>query len=189
MRVFTYAIVYDAGVAPNYDPPATTLAICKPKIRLYCEVGDLIIAFSGKRLSKEPHSVRWAGVVTEKLSFDEYWRSPNFQKKKPGASQRPDNIYRPSRNGLAQVPNSSHSPKDLPRDISGGYVIVTSPSWRFGDTAPILPADFGLRMFAGRRGHRVAQIGSEQWKRLKRWLDRHRPNISEPITPSTSRRC
>jgi hypothetical protein len=57
MNVFTYVIANDRGSEPNYDPPATTLAICKPKIRLAAQIGDLVIAFTGSKLSPEPHSV------------------------------------------------------------------------------------------------------------------------------------
>ncbi len=33
MKVWTYVITNDSGAAPNFDPPAVTLASCKPKIR------------------------------------------------------------------------------------------------------------------------------------------------------------
>ena len=58
VRAFTYVIVFDAGSAPNYDPPMTTLAICKPRIRLTADVGDLVLAFTGSRLGPEAHGVR-----------------------------------------------------------------------------------------------------------------------------------
>ena len=78
MKVFTYVIQFDGGAAPNYCEPATTLAICKPRIRRSAEVGDAIIAFEGSFLGPEAHAVRWAGVVTEKLTFSEYWNDRRF---------------------------------------------------------------------------------------------------------------
>ena len=47
MRVHTYVIATDAGSAPNYDPPAVTLAVCKPGIRKKAKVGDLVRGFAG----------------------------------------------------------------------------------------------------------------------------------------------
>jgi hypothetical protein len=46
MRVHRYVIATDAGSAPNYDPPAVTLAVCKPGIRKKAKVGDLVRAFA-----------------------------------------------------------------------------------------------------------------------------------------------
>jgi hypothetical protein len=64
MYVWTYVITYDEGGAPNFEPPATTLTVCKPRIRRAAERGDVVLAFNGARLNPaEPHSVRWAGVA------------------------------------------------------------------------------------------------------------------------------
>jgi hypothetical protein len=74
VRVYTYVIVNDAGSAPSFERPMASLAVCKPRIRIAAEVGDLVLAFAGKTLGPEPHAVRWAGVVAETLTFAEYWR-------------------------------------------------------------------------------------------------------------------
>ncbi|WP_422613519.1 hypothetical protein [Pseudomonas knackmussii] len=66
MRVHTYVIATDAGSAPNYDPPAVTLAVCKPRIRKKAKVGDLVLAFAGSTVNPlSGHSVVWAGIVSE----------------------------------------------------------------------------------------------------------------------------
>ncbi|MFG1463139.1 hypothetical protein V5F77_09555 [Xanthobacter sp. DSM 24535] len=47
MNLWRYVITADNGSAPNFESPATTLAICKPRIRRHAQVGDLVVAFAG----------------------------------------------------------------------------------------------------------------------------------------------
>ena len=110
MRVHTYVIVVDSGAAPNYDKPFTTLAVCKPRIRRKAGIGELVLAFAGQKVNPyEPHTVVWAGVVTEKLSFAEYWNDTRFAGKKPDRALTPDNFYRPTKgDGLLWVENPVH---------------------------------------------------------------------------------
>ena len=171
MNVFTYVIATDRGSAPNYDPPMATLAICKPKIRLAAHVGDLVVAFTGSKLSAEPHAVCWAGIVSEKLTFAEYWDDERFATKKPGRSETPDNIYRSRGGRIEQEPNSSHTLRHADRDIGGGYVLAFDPCWYFGAVGPVLPASFGLRMIRGRRGHGRVDLTEVGWKTLRGWLE------------------
>lgn len=65
MRAWSYVITCDGGSAPNFAAPAVTLVVCKPRIRSKARVGDLVLAFNGKPLASNPHSVRWAGIVGE----------------------------------------------------------------------------------------------------------------------------
>lgn len=173
MDLYCYVIASDAGIAPNYEPPFTTLAICKPGIRKGAEEGDAILAFTGAHLSSEPHAVRWSGVVKKKLTFAEYWNEPKFAGKKPGATELADNIYRPRDGGYSfeQIPNESHGPDRKLSDLSGGYVLVLDPVWCFEGSAPILPARFGYRMdLSGRRNHRRHELNPDAWRQLKAWL-------------------
>jgi len=90
MRVHTYVIATDAGSAPNYDPPAVTLAVCKPGIRKKAKVGDLVLAFAGAVVNPTSrHSVVWAGIVSEVLTFTEYWNDRRFTSKKPDCTDVP----------------------------------------------------------------------------------------------------
>ena len=47
MKLWRYVIRNNDGSAPNYDPPFTALAICKPRIRKGARPGDLVLAFCG----------------------------------------------------------------------------------------------------------------------------------------------
>jgi Nucleotide modification associated domain 2 len=187
MNIWTYVITHDSGSAPNFERPATTLAICKPRIREHAKEGDAVLAFNGAPLNRrEPHSVRWAGVVSEVMPLADYWRSPRFKRKKPGFSRRPDNIYQPADDGeLKQVRNCSHPPKEAKKDIGGKNVIVLRPSWHFGTVVAVLPTHFGLRMTAARRGQHKKQLSGVAWRALQHWLNTRTPKNVAPFLRSS----
>ena len=197
MRIHTYVIATDAGSAPNYDPPFTTLAVCKPRIRRKANVGELVLAFAGKSVNPyEPHSVVWAGVVAEKFTFADYWNDKRFQAKKPDRCTRPDNFYRPTTDGgLLWVENPVHGPEATQHDTDGLYVLAFNPSWRFGANGPPLPTEFGLRMTHGRRGERVMDLSDAERRRLETWLEQQTalttpaPRSNRACPPSQRNRC
>ncbi len=172
MRVHTYVIAVDAGSAPNYEPPCVTLAVCKPRIRRKAAAGDLVVAFAGKEVNRyEPHTVVWAGIVREKLTFAQYWEDKRFRNKRPDRSKHPDNFYKPVGGALVWVNNDVHEREATLHDTGGQFVLTFFPAWRFGAHGPLLPTEFGLRMTAGRRGERVVDLTDDVWQRLKMWLD------------------
>jgi hypothetical protein len=186
VRVHTYVIATDAGSAPNYDRPFVTLAVCKPRVRRKAEIGELVLAFAGKQVNPtEPHTVVWAGLVTEKMGFAEYWADRRFAGKKPDKSEHPDNFYRPVNGGLLWVQNDVHGPEAMDHDTSGKFVLGFSPSWRFGGYGPLMPSEFGLRMVNGRRGERFSELSESEWKRLNAWLD---GNLTQNASFATSAR-
>lgn len=173
MKLYRYVIVYDEGSAPNYDPPCATLAICKPAIRRRARPGDVVLAFTGVNLGEEPHAVRWAGVVAERMTFAEYWEDARFHCKKPHASPTPDNIYRPDAHGvLIQEPNPVHDERNVDRDTRGLNVLAFDQWWRFPPPSPVLLPRFNeFRVHNPRQGHRVSEIDGPKWAALSRWLD------------------
>ena len=192
MNLYCYVIVSDSGIAPNYDPPFTTLAICKPRIRRGASVGDVILAFTGCKISREPHVVRWAGVIAEKRTFAEYWNDRRFAGKKPAASDRSDNIYAPRADGrgFKRIENRAHEPKSKKRDLSGEFVLVLDPCWRFMGSGPILPAEFGYRMpLTARRNHQRHPLTADAWQRLKTWLTTRQREVGRIPAPSDTNRC
>lgn len=191
MRVHTYVIATDAGSAPNYDPPAVTLAVCKPRIRKKAKVGDLVLAFAGSTVNPiSGHSVVWAGIVSEVLTFTEYWNDCRFASKKPDRTDVPDNFYKPTGNGgFAWQPNPVHGSEAQDRDTGGLNVLVFDHAWRFGAFGPLLPEDFGLRMIGGRRGERVADLTDSVWQRLETWLNAQPQVTIEAASDRKSSRC
>lgn len=172
MKAYVYVIATDRGSAPNYEPPRTTLAVCKPDIRRCAPIGSLVLAFTGSTLSREPHAVCWAGVIEDRLTLAEYWDDPRFDGKKPHRCATPDNIYQPDGLDLCQVPNTTHDGSNVATDLSGKYVLLFNQSWHFGAAGPILPAEFDLRTIGGRRRHRVHDLSATRWTELRAWLNR-----------------
>lgn len=171
MKAYVYVIATDRGSAPNYEPPCTTLAVCKPDIRRCAPIGSLVLAFTGSTLSREPHAVCWAGVIEDRLTFAQYWDDPRFEGKKPHRSAQPDNIYEPDGMHFRQVPNTTHDAGNVTTDLSGRYVLLFKETWHFGAVGPILPSGLGLRMIGGRRRHRVHDLSLAQWVALRAWLN------------------
>lgn len=99
MRVHTYVVQHDKGFAPNPFWGVCTLACCKPRIRKRVDEGDIIIGFgsASKEVGLGGRVVYWM-EVKKIISFDEYWRDPEYAAKRPvaGASLMAwygDNIY------------------------------------------------------------------------------------------------
>jgi hypothetical protein len=181
-RLWRYVIRHDNGVAPNYDPPFTTVAICKPKIRVHAEVNDVVLAFASASLPPRDgahwgrHDVVWAGVVGEKFSMGDYWNDPRFEGKKPAHTETPDNIYALEGLDYRQEPNRWHGIDAKPRDTGGKNVLVMQPAWRFLPGEREVPEFMALGgsilrmdLFA-RRGHRVNTISSDEKNTLLAWL-------------------
>lgn len=186
LRVHTYVIATDAGSAPNYDMPAVTLAVCKPRIRKKAKVGDMVLAFAGSKVNPiSSHSVVWAGIVSEVLAFSEYWNDPRFASKKPGRTEVPDNFYKPTNGGFIWQPNPVHGPEAQDRDTGGLNVLVFNHAWRFGGLGPLLPEHFGLRMVS-RRGERIADLPDFKWHSLETWLNAQSQVTTEPTNQGKS---
>ena len=173
MRVWSYVITTDRGSAPNYDGPAVTLTICKPRIRMRAKKDELVLAFNGRTLAANRHSVRWAGIVSEVLPIEEYWDDPRFRGKRPDRSETPDNIYQLIDGNLLQVPNTSHSEGNIATDIRGKNALIFSRVWHMGDDRPELPDIFDLRVVANRRLEPLREISSQEWIELEGWLTAH----------------
>jgi hypothetical protein len=113
MRIYSYVIEHDLGFAPNPFSGACTLACCKPQIRKHAEIGDYVLGFGSARVRLQGLACYWMRV-DEVLTFDQYWKDPRFQRKKPVTrgsrfQQLGDNIYRHNRRGEFVQADSYHS--------------------------------------------------------------------------------
>ena len=186
-RVIRYVMTFDGGGAPNFEPPVTTLVVCKPRIRRKAQVGDLVLAFNGKPLSPNPHSVRWAGVVSEVIAIELYWGDKRFRSKRPDHARAPDNIYRLESSAWIQEPNTTHDPGQLANDIWGQNALIFGQSWYYGDHAPELPEEFDLRVSA-RRCEPMRDLHAGEWSEIKAWLDNHH-QINPNKRRASARKC
>jgi hypothetical protein len=161
MKLYTYVVHHDFGLAPNPFGKYCTLTVCKPKIRKSSnlEIGDWIIGTGSKNIEdvtgfKCLNRLIYAMKLSEKILMEEYWNDPRFQYKKPIvngslAAMYGDNIYeKVSENEWAQL-NSAHSLDRGQRnhghvetDLSGKYALISEEFYYFGDSAPIIPNEF-----------------------------------------------
>lgn len=178
-KVFRYVVAYDYGTAPRPYGSLCTLAICKPKIRAAARPGDWVIGFR----SRHPGDVIYAMQVGEVLGFAEYWADPRFADRRPGATSKPDNIYRPGPHGLLeQVSNDIHGPHDARRDLGGQRVLVSHRFWYFGRNSVPLPNHL-MHLVHTTQGHAVYKNRkSSDVRAIREWLaawppGRHGPPV------------
>lgn len=182
-RVYLYVVDRDFGFAPNPFHGICTLATCKPRIRRGCSVGDWILGIGGSRLNATGKCV-FAMLVTEKITFNEYWSNPKYRDKKPvrNGSKRMvvgDNIYFfNTPDGKWHQVDSHHSYPDgtinqsnLKNDTQTDSVLISSHFYYFGQEAPLIPNNYLIKLkYKNGIGHRVYQIN--QASLLINWVER-----------------
>lgn len=156
MKLYSYIITRDYGFAPNPFFSVCTLANCKPKIRLSAQVGDVIAGIgSAREGSAYKNRLVYAMVVSEKITYDDYWNAEAFSCKKPtmhGSLKKKygDNIYHISEETGKFIQEDSHHSFEngvtnylnYERDLSGKYVLIGYEFWYFGISAIELPPPF-----------------------------------------------
>lgn len=180
MKYFSYVVARDFGFAPNPFGQHCTLATCKPIIRRNSELGDWIFGITPKVKDKGNRLV-FAMKVTQKMTFDEYWASPEFQYKKPvmnGSLKQlyGDNIYHKNKVTDDWIQEDSHHSKDkgetnyenLKRDVSGQYVLISDYFYYFGELNVEIPFLLKTKFSIG-IGQK--QVKEEYALKLIEWLD------------------
>jgi Nucleotide modification associated domain 2 len=120
LRLHSYVIEHDLGFAPNPFFGVCTLACCKPDIRKYAKIGDIVLGTGSAKVGRRGHLSYWMRV-DKIITFDDYWADPRFSLKRPvmrgSVMQRHgDNIYhRDAETGAWRWVDSFHSEPD------GGY--------------------------------------------------------------------
>lgn len=169
MRLYSYVVARDYAFAPNPFHGFCTLATCKPQIRRNAQVGDWIIGTGSKGKGRSGHLV-FAMLVTEAMSFEEYWGDPRFARKRPnlhGSAKQAfgDNIYHRNQDGSWTQENSHHSfhdgsanPENIEHDTQINRVLISDHFTYWGSQGPEIPACFrdfnGVDVCLGRQGHR-----------------------------------
>ncbi len=158
MKIYSYRIEHDFGLAPNPFGQYCTLVVCKPVIRKSrnLELGDWVIGTGSKALANSTSfecttKLIYAMMVTEMLTMQEYWEDIRFKYKRPimkGTliTMFGDNFYHKDENDTWVQEDSAHSNRDgtcninhLNADISGKNAIISESFFYFGDNAPQIP--------------------------------------------------
>jgi hypothetical protein len=159
MKIYSYMIDHDFGLAPNPFGKYCTVAVCKPKIRKSknLKINDWLIGTGSKSLEKSTgfkcvSRLIYAMQVSEVIDLNSYWHDPRFECKKPVmrggtlSTMFGDNFYYLDEDekwvqidcahiNIDGVYNKEHFRKD----IGGKNVIISERFYYFGDNAPILP--------------------------------------------------
>lgn len=167
MRLHSYVVAIDDGFAPNPFYGFCTLATCKPKIRRYAEIGDWILGTGSKQKGREGTLV-YAMRVTEKTTFDSYWKDPRFEDKRPDLfksirKSRGDNIYHRNGDDCEWIQEDScHSNENgtphqdhIARDTSFDNVLISDDFVYWGGGPELLIPEFnGINVCHNWIGHR-----------------------------------
>jgi len=181
MAIYSYVLLRDYGFAPNPFYDVCTLATCKPGIRNSAQVSDWILGFgSSRKGSSVAGKLIYAMKITEKLSFDEYWKDLRFFRKRPvmnGSLKQMygDNIYHKDEAGDWIQENSHHKNKDgttnilnLERDTQKDSVLVSNEYWYWGEDAVDLPLPL-VCLIKKNRGYKIERA-IEMQKKFEDWI-------------------
>src|SRR4030042_6302001 len=151
MRLWSYVIVRDRGLAPNPFWGYCTLALCTPNHQgINADIGDWIL---GHRDSLTGNKLILLMKVDEKKTFDEYYRDPKYEKKKPVINgtwrQRVgDNMYYLNNKGqYCQHKTEHHNTlearkKDLKYAYYKKMVFISKQFFYFGGEMILIPKKY-----------------------------------------------
>ncbi|MFM9985611.1 MAG: hypothetical protein ACKVOK_10295 [Flavobacteriales bacterium] len=161
MKMYSYLVEHDLGLAPNPFGGYCTLAVCKSEIRKSrkLSIGDWIVG-TGSVALEEASKKRfkdkliYAMKVTERITLEDYWSDSRFQYKKPImngtlVTMYGDNFYHKDSNenwiqedSAHCMTNGSCNPDHLRKDTSGKNVLISDHFYYFGNSAPLIPKEF-----------------------------------------------
>lgn len=147
MKLYSYVVKIDHGLAPNPFWGYCTVAVCTPNhMGAKAQPGDWII---GTSPNSQGNRLVYAMQVSETLSFENYYADVRFEKKKPvvNGSWREkcgDNMYYKDQQGKWIQHRTIHhrSPEIIKKDLKHPVVFVAEDFYYFGDKAITIPVEF-----------------------------------------------
>jgi len=193
MRLCSYIVKNDTGLAPNPFWGYCTLAVCTPNhMGIHTEAGDW---FLGTTTAGRGNKLIYAMEILERLDFDDYFNNPRFSKKKPVVDgtwrQRcGDNMYfKDSAGNWKRHPSFFHKDKeDMEKDLKYPYVFISKHYYYFGNKAFKIPAKYNGLIWK-RQGVKCTH-DPKCVKGFVNWLkSNYKPGIhGEPIDRERKRR-
>jgi hypothetical protein len=109
-KIYFYKLTHDGGGAPCVERGVLSLAICKPKIRVGAEPGDVIFGYTANSLDPS-NRLLYIAKVCDKARHGEYFRLRKY-------SGRGDCIYKMSGDRFEWKKTAlHHGPDDLVHDL------------------------------------------------------------------------
>ena len=183
MKLYSYIVAHDFGLAPNPFWGELTLSICKPKIRLSALEGDWIIGTGSKNVdSKDGGVINYSGKlvyamkITGTKTMEEYdaYCNDHLKPKIPFINKKDwrrivgDSIYDFSIGKTPRLRKVLHKEEDKPIDLSGKNTLLSKHFYYFGSEARIIPPEF-TDFIKKEQGHKVI-ADTEIIKRFEKWL-------------------
>ena len=169
-KLYSYVLREDTGFAPNPYHGFCTLACCKGPIRMRAEVGDWIIGTGSDARGKwRGNYISYAMLVTDVLTFDEYWRDERFLPKRPNLDGNltescGDNIYQfdyATGCWCQEFPAYHCKTSEMEEDTSVERVLISDDFVYWGGSGPLLP-EF--------RGCNLVKIGPYYKVKFPEWV-------------------
>lgn len=181
VKLYSYIVARDFGFAPNPFYGYCTLATCKPQIRKGAKEGDWIIGTGSKLKGRETRLV-YAMLVTEVMTFNEYWMDTRFRCKRPtmhGSIKQAfgDNIYYYDQDRGAWYQLDSHhsfedgstNTRNVQNDTQVDRVLISDDYVYFGGSGPRLPTFYGEDVCHTTQGHR-SKFSNEVVEEFIAWI-------------------
>ena len=156
MKLLSYIIKHDTGLAPNPFWNYCTLAVCTPNhINARLQKDDWILGLSSKNTGNK--IVYLMKLTEEKMSFDDYFYDYRFDKKKPNIRGNNkqlvgDNFYHLNNSGKWEQMHTllHNTEEERNRDLKNSYVFISNYFFYFGDKR--LPLNIKFQNFVVGRG-------------------------------------
>jgi hypothetical protein len=177
MRLFSYIVAHDYGLAPNPYWGRLTLTVCKPAIRRTAEIGDWVIGTGSKNVydkngNRKNHSGRlvFAMKIEKVLTMEEYDNHCKATKSEM-KFKRPhnnlfnddwrhkvgDSIYDYSNkiNNIPGLRNVIHQEEDKPTDLGGINALISKEFYYLGNSTIEIPIKEVSKILKKEQGHLV----------------------------------
>src|SRR5690606_38895823 len=183
MKIYSYIVAKDYGLAPNPYWGELTLNVCKPKIRQSAVVGDWDIGTGAKNAKNKNGVIKdYSGRmvypmrVPKKMTMEEYdsYCKENLSRKIPFVDRENwkriigDSIYDYSQSGIPKLRKVLHKEEDKKRDLSGKYTLLSTDFYYFGNATVEIPEKFKV-LIKNEQGHKVNE-DAELNQKFTHWL-------------------
>ena len=183
-KIYSYALKYDCGFAPNPFWGICTLAVCRPVIRRTASVGDWVVGTGSKSVELKDRRRDFSGrvvfamKVTDKKTLEEYdefcrkdleekipdWKSEDCRR------NTGDCIYDYSEGGKSPLQRKSiHDESNMKTDLGGENVLISDEFYYFGENPKIMP-HYIRGIIHGNKGFKICK-GATLIRNFEKWLE------------------
>ena len=171
MKIYSYIVAKDYGLAPNPFWGELTLNVCKPKIRQTANVDDWVIGTGSKNVKHKDGTTRnhsghlvYAMKVTKKMTMCDYdnYTKENLKRKIPYIDSKDwrrtvgDSLYDYSQGDLPRLRKVLHKEKHKMTDLGGEFTLLSTDFYYFGAASTKLLEEF-LPLIKKEQGHLVSK--------------------------------